>query len=374
MDEYKDLFLIYLGRSGAGPKITLELTKEIIGGGKIKNFNLLISKENLLLEDIKKIKYDLLWVSTPSKKIETLTKLPYFKIKFLQKLRKSKNHTFLFPMTHIWNPVVMLMIRVLIKNPKIFFVCHDAKIHPGDKNSFSQSKIMQVEINLASHIFCLSENVKSILVKKYPKKEISVLPHPAFDFGIIKEVRELSQIPTFLFFGRVVEYKGLSLLIDSFLIAKEKLKGENRNIKLLIAGEGEIKERDLDKINQNRQEIEFINRYINEKEVTNIWDRSDICALTYTEASQSGVIAVAVNKAIPCLITPIEGLKEQTLINKEGKTFALMSPDLNPENIANSMIEILNENLYKKLSQNAISHQKELSWDKWVEEINKLSK
>ena len=367
--EEKDLFLIYLGRSGAGPKITLELTKEIIESRKIKNFNLLISKNNLLFEDIIKIKNDLIPISTPIKKLDTLTKLFPFKIKFLKKLILTKNKTFFFPMTHIWNPATMLMIKVFVKDPKIFFICHDATIHPGEKNSLLQHKLTQLEILFSNHIFCLSENVKKILQKKYPKKPMGLLPHPGFDFGIIKEPKNVSNVPTFLFFGRIVEYKGLSLLLDSFLIARKK-----RDIKLIIAGEGEIKNEDLEKINQNKESIELINRYIDEKEVTNIWDKSDICALTYIEASQSGIVAIAINKAMPCLITPIEGLKEQTLTKDEEKTFALMTNSLNPEDIAETMIKIIDKIIYHNLSQNAINHQKELSWSKWVEEIKKISK
>ena len=114
-------------------------------------------------------------------------------------------------MTHVWNPISMILIKIFIPKSNIYFVVHDGKIHPGD--SKLQYYIMQTEIFLSKNIITLTNNVKEIISKKWKKKKIIVLEHPTYDFGKIERVRELNTIPTFLFFGRIVKYKGLLLFI-----------------------------------------------------------------------------------------------------------------------------------------------------------------
>lgn len=277
-------------------------------------------------------------------------------------------------MTHPWNPLLMFLIKTFIRNSKIVYLVHDANPHPGESNSKLQRFISNLEIKSANHILAHSEEVSNILKSRYQDLSVTKIPHPTYDFGEITTPRAISPTPTFLFFGRIVEYKGLTLLLDSFLLAQEKLRSQGKTIKLIIAGNGEINYTNLKKIKDYQQDIELINRYIDEEEITDIWQKSDICSLTYVEASQSGVIAIAVNQAMPCLITPIAGLEEQTLIDNEDKSFALMSKDLDPENIAETMIDILDENTYTKLSLNAIKHQKDLGWNKWLEVLDKILK
>lgn len=365
----KNLFLIYLGRTGAGPKFTLDFSRAIINDTRIEKFELIISKQDLLKQELVSLKSDIQIFDTPNSKKESVTKILIFTSRFIKALRiakKNKIKNFLFPMTHIWNPLAMILIKIIIPKSVIFYISHDAVIHPGEKNAKLQYQIMQIEIALSYKIITLTQNVKEIISKKWKKKEIIVLEHPVYDFGKITEPRSLSPVPTFLFFGRIVEYKGLDLFVNAINIFKEKVK----NFKVIIAGSGEIKKEILEKINKINN-IELINGYIDEKEIPEIWDKSDICVLPYTEASQSGVVAIAINKAMPCIITPVSGLVEQCEIKDLETTFAIMSENITPESFANKMSQILNKDLYKKLSQNAIKFQKRLGWDKWIEEIIK---
>lgn len=366
-----NLFLIYLGRTGSIPKFILDFSKEIIKDNKISNFKLLISEHNLLKEEILSTKKDTFILNTPIKTIDSLLKLPYFikkSIKILNQAKKENNKNFLFTMTHIWNPILMILIKIFIKKPNIYYISHDANLHPGEKNLKLQISIIWLEIFLSKNIITLTENVKNILKKKWKNKNIIVLEHPAYDFGKITPPRSLNPIPTFLFFGRIVKYKGLDLFLEAIEIFDKKAKELNINYKIIIAGSGEIEKQTRNKINNNKN-IELINRYIDEKEIPNIWDKSDICTLPYIEASQSGVIAIAVNKAMPCLITPMDGLLEQVIENNN--SMALISKDISPTEFAKIMLEILDKNIYTSLSRNTLVFQEKYSWKIWIDELVK---
>ncbi len=370
--DNKNLFLIYLGRSGAGPKLTLDFSKSIKRDTHIRNFNLLISSNNLIKEDILNLKEETYTLNTPISNIESIWRLPKFILGFIKILlrNRNRNNNFLFFMTHVWNPISMILIKIFIPKSNIYFVAHDGNIHPGD--SKLQYYIMQIEIFLANTIITLTKSVKEIISKKWKKKNIIVLEHPTYDFGKIEVVRYLNYVPTFLFFGRIVKYKGLNLFLQAIEIFDKKMKELNRDYKVIIAGDGKIENEELlliNKINQDKNIIEVINKYIDEKEIPLIWDKSDVCVLPYIEASQSGVVAIAINKAMPCIITPMQGLIEQCVDYKNNKSFALITKDLSPTSLATEMINILEEDKYKELSQNAIEIQDKFGWDKWIKKV-----
>lgn len=364
----KKLFLIYLGRSGGAPKFILDFSEAITKDNKIEKLEILISKHNLLKQEFINLKSDIQLFDTPTSNRNSFTKIFKFSFNFIKSLeiaKKNKIKKFLFPMTHIWNPVAMILIKIIVKKPEIYFISHDANIHPGEKNAKLQYKIMQTEIALSDKIITLTENVKNILANRWKNKKIIVLNHPTYNFGETKIAKELPSVPTFIFFGRIVKYKGL----DLFVKAIEIFKKQNQNFKVIIAGEGEIENETLKIIKNNSDKIELINRYINEDEIVKIYNRGDICVLPYIEASQSGIVAIAINKAMPCIITPVDGLIEQCEAKNKSNTFAIMSDKIDPGSIAEKMSQILNKNLYKKLSENSINFQEKLSWNKWIKEF-----
>jgi hypothetical protein len=90
----KNLFLIYLGRTGSGPRTTLDLSKEIIKSKKIKNFDLLISKNNSLLEETLFIKKDSKVLNTPISNKDSILKFPIFLFKFLKIISNARKNKF----------------------------------------------------------------------------------------------------------------------------------------------------------------------------------------------------------------------------------------------------------------------------------------
>lgn len=373
--EDKNLFLIYLGKTGAGPKLTLDFSKEIISDNKIENFNLLISKNNLLKEEILSLKLDTFLLNTPSSKKETLFKLPKFIFNFSKIILKSKkNNTknFFFMMTHPWNIFTMILIKIFIKKSNIIYVCHAYDYPTRSFKDFIEKINIKIECLLANKIITLSSQVKNEIASSINKKNISTLYHPLFNHERIINKKELSNNPTFLLFGRILKYKGLEILIPAF----EKLSEENKNVRLIIAGEGQIEEKEtklIENINQKYNNIILKNNYVEEKDVDNIWRESDISITPYLNSLQSGVIPIAINKATPSIITPHNALMEQCFINTENPV-ALCAKDISTDSLLKVMKEILNKETYSNLSENCIYVQKELSWSSFLDKVIVLLK
>ena len=369
----KDLCIIYFGRTAGHPQFIKLWTEETLKQNQIEKFNIIISKENNLKDEIVNIKKDSFLLHTPITNKDVILRFFPFVFNFTKIILKNRNKNYIFSMTHIYNSIAMILIKIFIRKSNIMYICHDAIPHPGEKNIKLQKIISKIEIFFSDKVITLSENVNSIFRKIYPKKNTINIFHPTFT--IKKQsyiVKTLSPVPTFLFFGRIIEYKGLDMFIKSVNIF---LESNQEKIKIIIAGNGEIKKETLkliNEVNDKYNNIELINRYINENEVDGIWNRSDVCVLPYIEASQSGVIGVAISNAMPCIYTPIPGLIEQ--IDISTGEVGVPSKDITADSFAKTMKEILNKDTYTTLSENAIRHQKDISWEKFVLKIYELLK
>ena len=150
--------------------------------------------------------------------------------------------------------------------------------------------------------------------------------------------------PRILFLGRIHEYKGLGMLLQSLDI----LDGKGASTALTIAGSGNL-ERYTAAL-AKRPRIRIINDWIDDATILELLKEHDILALPYLEASQSGVAIDAQWAAMPSVATPVGALPQQFSAGKD----ALICRDVSPDSFADSLLELISSpRLYSKLSQGA---------------------
>jgi glycosyltransferase involved in cell wall biosynthesis len=247
------------------------------------------------------------------------------------------------------------------KNKKVFVTQHDVIPHKGEKIRGKITILVNKALNRkAQKIIVHGEKLKKELSTSVPEHKIIIFPHGDYGFFLKwkrKNVREEKN--TLLFFGRILHYKGLDVLLKALDIVRKQ--AEHAKFKLIIAGEGDLKPYQELITKELKPSIEIINRYIPENEVPEYFQRASIIILPYREASQSGVIpiAYAFKKAVIC--TNVGALPEVIDNNKTG---ILIEPE-NPELLAKSIVCLLNDKRKrKKLGQAGyLKMKKELSWD-----------
>lgn len=123
---------------------------------------------------------------------------------------------------------------------------------------------------------------------------------------------------TFLFFGRVLAYKGLRYFLD----AGDLLHARGLDFRLIVAGTGD----DLE-VHRRRMAaspwVEVIDRYIHPEEVSGLFRRASVVVLPYTDATQSGVSAMAFASSRPVLATEVGDVPEVVI---QGQTGLLVPP------------------------------------------------
>ena len=174
-----------------------------------------------------------------------------------------------------------------------------------------------------------------------------------------------------LFYGLIRNYKGLDILIKS--LAEKPIN--NTNTRLAIIGEFyesiEKYKKMIGQLNL-KNKIYLISNYADEKSTNFYFSGSDIVALTYKTASQSGVIPLAYHYRKPILVSDLVGLKDPIIKDKSGEVSSH-----NPKEISaklNQMLRSENIKKYKKNIENSITN---YSWKKYTDDmlyfINKLN-
>ena len=184
---------------------------------------------------------------------------------------------------------------------RIYRAIHDFQPHPGE--IWPTKTAIQHRINNAAEVFAFSafvlENLYPMSDKRIHKCSlpVEIKPDGSISPGLRNLVSKLEH-PLVLFIGRIRKYKGL----DFFLEATSDYS--NSDFSFLIAGSGSINVTE-------RKNVFLWNEWLTEAEIDFLLNEADVVVFPYLEASQSGVIPLAMKKNKVILATKVGSLGEQ---------------------------------------------------------------
>lgn len=252
----------------------------------------------------------------------------------------------------------ILFLYKMFSRQKRILTIHDVVSHVGEGNGVLDF-VPRILRRSADRIIVHGTYLKEQLQKSnYPRlnASIHVIHHGVL--SIYKqwddETIEVNE-DTILFFGRLSRYKGLDILLEAHRLVLKRIP----EVKLIIAGKGETLPIDVIEDNQ-RQHLEIHHRFIPNNEVYRFFRRASIVVLSYTEASQSGVVPIAYSFGKPVVVTNVGSIPE---VVKDGTSGFIVPPN-DPVALADAIIKILkNDELRRDMGKNAQEIAKaELSW------------
>lgn len=252
---------------------------------------------------------------------------------------------------------------------KIVFIRHDPFPHTGHNYTESYKRNLLLAYNKIPKIVLLNETQREAFCKIFNVNSNKVYVNK---LGVLECIKLHSTNQTerkfnILFFGRIVEYKGLEYLCKAML----KVHNAIPEATLTIAGSGSFYF-DIEPYKQLPY-IEIHNRFIKEKELAEFIQQSVISIFAYTDATQSGGIltSFALNK--PVIASALDTLKEVVKDNHNG----ILVPPKDPDALADAIINLLSdEDLREKLKNNILNDNKygSLSWDKIAQKYIEIYK
>jgi glycosyltransferase involved in cell wall biosynthesis len=330
----KKIVVLFLGRTGVGPIYTYDIVNAL--SKYIKVFVILssyIDNRNIWDKESKNNKnIQINYIKTYRSKLTFL--LSFFNIFRFTKLIKTINgyqpNMVYSTWVHYWDPLIYPFLKCKIKIKTI----HDIELKKGEK-SIGFRLLNLFSFKYADKYIILRNRYKSVLISKgIQEKDIIVIPHTYVSYfdNMNYHKLDIKFHNKILFFGRIVEYKGLNVLLKAMEIVVKQIPG----IKLIIAGAGDISKykRELEILKNN---VEIYNYWISNDEIQKYFNMIDILILPYIQASQSGIIPLSFSFAKPVIASDVGAIAEQIC---NGETGFLIEPN-NSEVLAN----IINETM-----------------------------
>lgn len=222
-----------------------------------------------------------------------------------------------------------------LKKYPIVQTIHDPVRHLGMKNRLYDI-VRYMELVRVDRVIVLSHRFENAFVHfGVGPERLDVIPHGSFEFD--EEIWPGKCFPkpplkkSILFAGTINKYKGLDILLRAFALVLKK----HPEATLTIAGKGDLSP--YLELLKKAGNVTIINRYVTEQELANLHAMSDFVVAPYIDASQSGVVSLALSNGRPVIATKVGGVPEQI---DDGETGILIEPN-DVHGLANAIIMLL---------------------------------
>jgi glycosyltransferase involved in cell wall biosynthesis len=302
--------------------------------------------------------------------IDSLNPLTWFKA--YNVIKKYDPEMIIMPWWVVfWMPQYMTLVTLIKKSLpacKIVFICHNTFEH---ESHFLKNLASKLVLSKADTLVTQSQEETGKLRQliRYNTKIVTAF-HPTYAdlkdriFDKEESLRRLNlKGHVLLFFGFVRDYKGLEVLLDAMPYIRKK-----RDVTLLIVGEfWNDKQKYLDKINDYKlnNNVRIVDKYIPNEEVGIYFTASDLVVLPYISVSGSGISQLAYGFDRPVIGSRVGALSE---VVKDGENGRLVTSG-NSETLAEVIVESLEPETLKRLSQNAQKTKEAFSWQKFADSI-----
>lgn len=358
----------YTGRIGGISLYALEMTKGLIANGV--EVSAIISSDNAYRHEWEKINLKkLVIINTYSNNITFIINSVAFwickKNAIYQRLKEEKFDCIYEPGYSHWAE----MVNSLFPNVPRWITLHDPIAHSGESliNRLLET-LWKKKIKKADKVIILSEVFKKYLIENLgvDDEKIRVIPHGVFDFynsnSNKKIIKYRPEKINFLFFGRIEDYKGIKNLLMVYGILERKY--ENK-VSLTLAGRGNIEK--YKALFDNLRNVKIINRWIDDDEVCGLFQGENIVTvLPYLDATQSGVINIAMQNNSLIIASSTGGMVEQLGYGEYG---ILINPN-NQYDLYAAMQDVVDNYQEKRDMINKAKQSLErLKWDKLAKEL-----
>lgn len=306
------------------------------------------NKNDWLADDRLKITF----IDTGNKKNFVFKTLKMLLVTTRQLKKQLKNKEFILsiqPFVHPWGA----LINKSINAKHCMGVCHDPNPHSGE--SLLNRFFAFVGYSSTNELIVLTRKYADIVRQRFGK------PVYIMKLGIFSNYSsekrnsiESENRINFLFFGRIEKYKGIAVLLNSYKILCEKYE----DISLTIAGSGDFSE--YNQLVENCNNLSILNRYIRDEEVGNLFEkRNTVLVLPYLDATQSGVVPIAIDFEVPIIASDSGGLREQL---DDGKIGLFVKPG-SVSSLTEKMKQVIdNPNVLNEQIALEVAFKRELSW------------
>ena len=256
-----------------------------------------------------------------------------------------------------------MKVSHFIKSDESMGIAHD--VIPHSSVAEKDSRRTELYLNKFDNLVVLSRSYIPLVMEKYSltSDHVIYLRHGALEYPIVNRLCESknTQTTNFLYFGRIDGYKGLHILATAY----KKLTEKYNNVTLTIAGSGDFS--DYKEEYSSLTNCRIINKYLQDDDIAELFGKKNtIVTLPYIDATQSGVISMALFYEKPVIVSDTGGLREQ-LFNGEMGIFVKPNDSTDLYNKMECFLQ--DKMLYEKQTKLMEIGHKKSTWNYCVKEF-----
>lgn len=365
-----NILINYLGENGSGPVFTLEMAQGIAQNGH--KVYAVVSDRLLNLSDWKKADFfeKLVVVPTYASKKDFFLHLKKYTTDFSSQVAEQLKGITFDCVIRTFPHSMLNATEKKLNIGKNITICHDPVTHSGE--AFSAKIRNKMVMNKAEYVLVLTREFINQVNENYhiPKEKVFYMPH-----GMMSQYRKKQQKEAlvsfdpncinYVFFGRIEDYKGIPVLLRAF----EALEKKYDNVTLTIAGAGDVAKYQ-EQMNRIKH-LTLIDRYIEDEEVGTLYDSDSVVAvIPYVDATQSGVIPIALEYGNTIVATSTGGLMEQL---DEGK-IGLFAKAGDAEDLLRCMEKAMDSQVRKEQKELGERFAETLSWENVTKVLDEILK
>jgi glycosyltransferase involved in cell wall biosynthesis len=334
------ILLWYWGRRGGGAHFTLCLGRAL--AARSAGLALSVSRQGDMIEAFRAM-------PVPRHEVDTYASMLGFaagllRVRALTRelvsfAQKQRVDVVVSAMAHLWTPLVApALARAGIAYVP---VVHDSVQHPGDTDSFWEWRLRR-ELGATRAAVALSDCVAESILARRPGLPVIRLALGALaPLGTAGAVG-VAKTSDVMFFGRIRTYKGLDLLRDAWRMVVRAHPGAT----LRVVGQG-----DIDRAAPGLRALPGVTlepRWVGDEEMAPLLASARSVVFPYRQASQSGVVPLALSLGVPAVATAVGGLAEQVC---DGVSGLVVPPE--PGALAAALTRMLDPATHARLAAGA---------------------
>lgn len=254
-------------------------------------------------------------------------------------------------MGHPWERLIIPYLRC----KTVFKGIHDVKLHLGESSLLA--KFIQYISSYQSSFYVVFSNYSKKELIKQGIDEDCIVQTAIGSLMCLRPKNEvdIKKYNRFLFFGRLIDYKGIGVLFDSLKSVFKTIP----DVTLMMAGRGDISKYD-DIIRLYKGNIEIHNEWIPDEDIPKYFADVDFVVAPYIDASQSGVVVLSYSYGKPVIVSNSGGLPEQVKDNETG----LIVPKNDSKALSEAIISLYSDkHRLEVMKKKAFDYSEEVSWD-----------
>jgi len=213
------------------------------------------------------------------------------------------------------HPWLVATLRWLARRYPIVATVHEIDPHPGENTRRKRLETRAV-LDHASRIAVHGDEIRARLLTLRPERapaQVVTTPHGPYEHFAAGSTNGRGPArPTVLFFGRILAYKGLEVLLRAAPLVRVAVP----DVRFVVAGEGDLTP--YRALLDDPNLVETRNVYVPESEVSELFRDAGVLVLPYIEASWSGVASIAHAFGLPVVATSVGCLPDAVQHGKNG--------------------------------------------------------